>query len=296
MRARGRHAEYQIITDATADFAGDMGYELAQVQVVPMEVTVGRDRYLYGPEGDLQVQRFYAMQRAGAYASTSQINPPTYWNVFEQALKQGRDVLYLGFSSGMSGTVDNARACMEQLRCEYPQRRIVCYDTLAASAGEGFLVREAVRRQLDGMSMDDMLAWLDENRLRVCHWFTVDTFDHLRHGGRVSSVAAAAGNLLNIKPMLHVDQEGRLEVVKKLRGRRKAMHELLAVMEEGWQPERGRQVVVAHGDVPEAAETLRQMIADRFPEAELHTAQIGPVIGAHTGPGMMAVLYWGSNR
>lgn len=287
---------YRIFTDATADFSSDMMVGLPRVEVIPMEVTVGDDHFLYGPGGNLSVKQFYAMQRGGKFATTSQINPIVYRKAFESALKNGYDVLYLGFSSGMSGSFNNARLCMEELQQEYPQRKLICIDTLGGSVGESFLVREAARKQYEGMNIDELAAWAKTQKLKVCHWFTVDIFDHLKHGGRVSATAAAVGGLLNIKPMLHVDEVGKLSVVKKPRGRRKAIHEQIECMKAGWQPEISPLVVIGHGDDIDAAMMLKEAAKDKFPDADIHIAEIGPIIGAHTGPGMLALIYWGSNR
>ncbi len=288
--------DYKIFTDATADFCPSMLEGLPRIEVIPMEVTVGDDSFLYGPGSTLSVKQFYAMQRGGKFATTSQINPVTYRKAFEPALKAGYDILYLGFSSGMSGCFNNARLCMEELKEEYPERKLCCMDGLCASAGESFFVREALRKQYEGMDVDDLATWIDAQKLNVCHWFTVDTFDHLKHGGRVSAVAAAVGGMLNIKPMLHVDESGKLVVAKKPRGRRQAIRELVAKMQEGWLPEISPLVVIGHGDDIEAAVMLKEAVEAKFPNADIHIAEIGPIIGAHTGPGMLAVIYWGSNR
>ena len=289
---------YQIFTDATADLSEDLLSGCPPVGVVPMDVEVGEASYTYtyGPGGNLTTPDFYTMQRAGQFAVTSQINPETYRAAFEPALREGRDVVYLSFSSGMSGTIQGARLCAEELREAYPERTVLCLDTLCASAGEGFLVREAALRQKEGLDAQALAAWVETRRLQVCHWFTVDTFTHLRHGGRVSAASAAVGSMLQIKPLLHVDESGALKVAGKPRGRAGAIQAKLKRMEEGWRPDLGKLVVVAHGDCPEDADRLRQKIAERFPEAEIWTTEIGPVIGAHTGPGMLAVLYWGDNR
>ena len=288
--------DYKIFTDATADFCPSMLEGLPRIEVIPMEVTVGDDSFLYGPGSTLSVKQFYAMQRGGKFATTSQINPVTYRKAFEPALKAGYDILYLGFSSGMSGCFNNARLCMEELKEEYPERKLYCMDGLCASAGESFFVREALRKQYEGMNIDDLATWIDAQKLNVCHWFTVDTFDHLKHGGRVSAVSAVVGGMLNIKPMLHVDESGKLVVAKKPRGRRQAIRELVARMQEGWLPEVSPLVVIGHGDDIEAAVMLKESVEAKFPNADIHIAEIGPIIGAHTGPGMLAVIYWGSNR
>ena len=287
---------YQIFTDATADVCDSMLRVLPDIEIIPMEVAIGEENYVYGRKGRLTASGFYAMQRTGRFASTAQINPVAYANAFEPALQSGLDVLYLGFSSGMSGSLNNARLCMEELRARYPERKLICIDTLCASVGEGFLVCEAARKQREGMDIDTLAAWAQQNRLKICHWFTVDTFEHLKHGGRVSAASAAVGSMLNIKPLLHVDEQGKLAVMKKPRGRRKAIAEQIALMEQGWMKEVSSRVVIGHGDDQEAAGMLADAVCAHFPEAEVHVTQIGPVIGTHTGPGMLALIYWGNNR
>lgn len=287
---------YQIITDATADMSEEMLSGFPQIEIIPMEVIVGDESYVYGPSGNLTVEQFYAMQREGRYASTTQITPEAFKTAFEPYLQKGQDVLYLGFSSGMSGTMNSANICAMELEEIYPERKIICVDTLCGSVGEGLLVREAARKQAEGMEVEELAEWVTEHRLEVCHWFTVDTFSHLLHGGRVSAVSAAAGTVLNIKPLLHINDEGKLQVVEKPRGSKLAMKAQLKHMEQGWMPELGKIVVIGHGDCPENASILRGEITRHFPDAEVYMADIGPVIGSHTGPGMMALIYWGNNR
>ena len=178
----------------------------------------------------------------------------------------------------------------------FAERRLIVLDTLCASVGQAMLVREAARKQQEGLSIDELAAWVEENRLKICHWFTVDSFDHLKHGGRISAAAAAVGTMLQIKPLLHVDDEGKLRVAEKPRGRKQAIRTQIAHMKEGWTPEMSRLVVIGHGDCPEDAEQLRQAVLREFPDADIRTAYIGPIIGAHTGPGMLALIYWGANR
>lgn len=287
---------YQIFTDATADMCDEMLAGLPHIEVIPMEIQIGNETYVYGTAGDLTVEQFYEMQREGKFASTSQIRPDTYKAAFEPYLQEGQDILYLGFSSGMSGTINSANMCAIELEEAYPMRKVICVDTLCASAGEGFIVREAAKKQAEGMELEELVRWVTEHRLEVCHWFTVDTFQHLLHGGRVSAVAAVAGTVLNIKPLLHVDDKGKLRVMEKPRGNKQALKVKLAHMEQGWMPELGKLVLVGHGDSPENGKLLCERVAELFPEAEIYMVDIGPVIGAHTGPGMVALIYWGSNR
>ena len=287
---------YQIITDATADLNDELLSGLPKVRIIPMHVEVGGKEYLFGPGGSIDCGEFYGCLRNGQFASTSQINPEVYREHFEAILKEGKDVLYLCFSSGLSGTIQSARIAIADLQEEYPERTILCLDTLCAAVGEGLLVMEAARKQMEGMDIHALYRWLEEHRLKLCHWVTVDTFDHLKHGGRVSATSAAMGTILGIKPLIHVDENGKLEAVGKPRGKKKALEALLASMERGWQPEISRQVIIGHGDSPEVAEELCALVAARFPEAEIFIAPIGPVIGAHAGPGVMTVFFWGNNR
>lgn len=287
---------YKILTDATADLSTEMMAGLPEVEVIPMEITVGDDRYLYGTSDGLDAEQFYELQRSGKYASTAQIPPYVYYEFFKKYLEQGLDVLYLSFSSGLSGTFQSSQIAMNELREYYPERKIVSLDTKGASIGEALLVREAARKQGEGMSVMDLKQWILAHRLEACHWFTVDQLEHLKHGGRISPATAAIGTMLQIKPLLHVDREGVLTVVEKPRGRKKSIECQLSRMEKGWNPGFSREVIVAHGGNLPLAEQLKSAVAARFPEAQIYVAEIGPVIGAHTGPDMLALSYWGTNR
>ena len=287
---------YQIITDATADLNDELLNGLPEVKTIPMHVQVGGKEYLFGSGGNINTEEFYGFLRSGQFATTSQINPETYREYFDAILKQGMDVLYLCFSSGMSKTIQSAQMAIAELQEEYPDRTILCLDTLCAAVGEGLFVMEAARKQAQGMGIHELYSWLEAHRLNLCHWVTVDTFDHLKHGGRVSATSAAMGTLLGIKPLIHVDENGKLVAMGKPRGQKKALQALLSNMEKGWMPEISRQVIIGHGDSPEIAKELRDMVAQRFPEAEIYIAPIGPIIGAHAGPGVMTVFFWGNNH
>ena len=287
---------YQIITDATADLNDELLTGLPEVKIIPMHVQVNGKEYLFGPGGNITNEEFYAYLRAGQFATTSQINPETYREHFEKILKQGKDVLYLCFSSGMSRTIQSAQMAIAELREEYPDRTILCLDTLCAAVGEGLFVMEAARKQAQGMDIHKLYSWLESHRMNLCHWVTVDTFEHLKHGGRVSATSAAMGTLLGIKPLIHVDENGKLVAMGKPRGKKKALEALLSNMEKGWMPEISRQVIIGHGDSLDVAIALRDMVAERFPEAEIYIAPIGPIIGAHAGPGVMTVFFWGNNH
>lgn len=288
--------DYKIFTDATADFNFNMLNGYPSVEVIPMQVEVDGVEYTYGPNGNISVKEFYDLQRNGKFAATSQINPTVYTQIFKNYLDKGKDIIYLCFSSGMSGTLQSAKIAINELQEEYPERKIICIDTLCAASGEGFLICEAARKQSEGLKIYELADWVEKHKLEVCHWFTVDIFDHLKHGGRVSAAAATIGSMLNIKPLLHVDDEGKLVVMDKPRGRKKAMQLQINCMKKGWKPEIGKLVLIGHGDCLEVAEQLKELVKKNFPDAEIALAEIGPIIGAHTGPGMLSLIYWGSNR
>ena len=287
---------YRIITEATADLNSELLASLPEVTIIPMFVQVDNVEYKFGPCGNITTEEFYGMLRSGKYASTSQINPAVYRTYFEEILKQDLDVLYLCFSSGLSSTIQSARMAISDLQEEYPDRKIILLDTLAASVGEGLFVMEAARKQAQGMALEELVRWLEDHKLNLCHWFTVDTFEHLKHGGRVSAASAAVGSLLGIKPLLHVDDSGKLVAMAKPRGQKKALQMRRGSMEKGWMPELSNQVIIGHGDSPAVAAELKAMVAAQFPEAEIHIADIGPIIGAHAGPGVLAFFFWGNNH
>lgn len=289
-------ADYRLISDVTADVSEAIMAGVPSVELLPMPVKVGERDFLYGTPDSLTCEEFYQCLRQGQFATTAQITPTVYIEAFEPILEGGEDILYLCFTSGLSGSFASAQLAVRELRERFPQRKIICIDTLAASVGEGFLVREVSRKKAEGLSIDELAEWVEKHRLNACHWFTVDSFTHLKHGGRVSATVAAIGSVLNIKPLLRVDEEGKLGVVQKPRGLKAAMNALVTRMSEGWIPELGRLVVVGHGDCPDRAELLAGRIRAEFPDAEVYTACIGPVIGSHTGPDMLALVYWGSNR
>lgn len=291
---------YRIFTDATVDLTPELLQNLPEVSVIPMQIELSsadsQETYLWESGQTVSSKSFYHLQRKGFHAKTSQIPPHVYTAYFEPYLEQGLDIIYFSFSSGMSGSFQSAELSAKQLQEKYPRQTIRCVDTLCGSVGLGFLVWEAVLQQRNGLPVEELACWAETYRFYVCHWFTVDTFEHLRHGGRVSPAAATLGTVLNIKPMLHIDNTGKLQVAEKPRGLRKAMSAQLKRMEQGWIPELSQRVLIGHADCIEEAERLKQLVLKQFPDAEVYLSEIGPVIGAHTGPGMLALIYWGENR
>lgn len=213
----------------------------------------------------------------------------------EVHLRQGKDVLFLCFSSGLSSTRDSCAIAAEELREKYPDRKIYTVDTLAASGGQGLLVLLAGRKRLAGASIEEVRDFAEEIKLHIGHWFTVDSLTYLKRGGRVSPAAAAVGTMLNIKPVLHVDNEGHLIPVEKVRGRKAAIRALFRHMEETAVPNQ-ELVLVCHTCCREEAEGLRDMVQERFAPKEIQITDVGPIIGAHTGPGLMALFFVAAKR
>ena len=287
---------YRIVSDVSADVSKELLAGLPEPFLIPMDVVLGSEPHVYGPGGDLDNREFYAALRAGKFASTSQITPEAYRRAFRSVLDAGEDVFYLGLTQGLSSAYGNACMVAEELREEYPERKIYAVESYCASVGLGFFVREALERQREGMAIDELAAWAEESRLHVCHWFTVDVFDHLKHGGRVSAAAAAVGSLLQIKPMLRIAEDGTLTVIDKPRGRKQAVRRQLDHMRNNWDTARGKLVLIGHGDDEEAARQLKEAVLAEYPDADVRTAWIGALIGAHTGPGMLALIHWGFRR
>lgn len=291
---------YHIFTDATMDLPQELMKELSSITIIPMQITVSNTETgeCYDWESNqIQInQSFCHLQRNGFQAKTSQISPAVYTQYFESVLKQGSDVLYLGFSSGLSGSFQSALLSAEQLRLRYPERTILCVDSLCASVGLGFLVLEATRLQKSGVSIEELAQWAEAYRMNINHWFTIDTFEYLRRGGRISASSATLGSVLNIKPILNIDCDGILQTDEKARGRRKALSVLMNQLNKRWLPKTSSQIIIGHGDCIEDAENLKSLILNHYPNAEIYLSEIGPVIGAHTGPGVLALIFYGISR
>lgn len=245
---------------------------------------------------DMSPTAFYAKMREGATAKTSAINSEVFRMAFDETLKDGKDILYLSFSSGLSTTCNSARMAAEELRSQYPDRKIVVVDTLAASAGQGMLVKLAVDKKNDGASIDEVAAYVDKHLPKLCHWFTVDDLMYLKRGGRVSPTVAFVGNALGIKPILHVDYEGHLVKVTKARSRKNSIATLAdKYMELAENPGQG-PVYISHSDCLTDAEALADILKTRYGATVDIITDVGPVIGAHSGPGTLALFFIGTER
>mgnify|MGYP003364975407 CR=1 FL=1 len=288
--------DFVLMTDSTCDLAPEMAQELA-LTVIPLIYSIdGQEYYHYVDSRELDIHAYYDKLRAGLFPQTAQISPQEFREAFEPHLRAGKDVLYIAFSGGISGTCSTAAMVAKELQAEYPGRRMIVYDSLCASGGEGLLVYHAARLAQAGKTLDDVLAWLDENRLRLIHWFTVDDLDHLHRGGRISGAAALVGGMLGIKPVLHVDDEGRLVPMEKVRGRRKALERLVDHMAETAIDPVHQTVFLNHADCPDDARFVEEQVRTRLGVTDIRTYFIGPLIGAHSGPGTVALFFLGSKR
>ena len=288
--------DYVIITDSCSDMPSQMAKEL-DVTVIPMKFSLGGRTYTnYSDNHELAVHDFYDMLRAGEQSKTSQLSPSDFHEYFTPFLEQGKNILYIAFSSGLSGTFQNSLIAAKELEEEFPERRIECFDSLCACIGECALVWYAARCKKEGYSLEEILSWLNANRLHLCHWFTVDDLGHLKRGGRVSAATALAGTMLKIKPILHVDNEGHLVNVGKVRGRKASLDAIINKIGETGIDIEKQTVFVSHGDSPEEAKYVADEIKRRYNVHDVIVADIGPVIGAHSGPGTMAVYYLGTER
>lgn len=229
--------------------------------------------------------------RDGAKTSISQISPSELSQVFEKYMLQGKYILYLAFSSGMSGTYQNACLSAAELMKRYPQRRIICVDTLSASVKEGYLVYEAERKKKEGMELDDLADWVTEQRVRTCCWLIVDDLEILKRGGRISAATALTGTALQIKPILEIDNEGHLQLIRKVRGRKNSIRSLFNYYQEEREESDTGTVVIGHGDCMADATMLGAVIKEKFPQTSIIITHVGPVIGAHTGPGMLSITF-----
>jgi DegV family protein with EDD domain len=214
----------------------------------------------------------------------------------EPILKSGRDILSISFSSALSGTYNSARIAKEELQEKYPERKIIVIDSLSASMGQGLLVYHAAKRKQEGKSIEEVAKWVEENKLKLCHLFTVDDLNHLRRGGRLSPISAILGTILRVKPLLHVSIEGKLTVVSKSRGRHTSLDMLVQQMEKTIENPEGQTVFISHGDCLEEAEYVKEKMLAKLPIKDVVINYVGPVIGSHSGPGTIAIFYFGNDR
>ena len=283
--------EYLLFCDATNDLPAEVIDKL-DVRIIPMEVVLDDKSYVYDMyEKELSCAFFYEKLKEGKLSSTSQITPMHYDEIFRPILEEGKDIFYLCFTSGMSGTYQASLIAKETLLEDFPDRKIICVDSLCASVGEGMLLYHVAKQRLGGMGMEELEAWTIDHRLETAHWFTVEDLFHLNRGGRLSTVEALIGTALKIKPIISVDEEGKLYVASKVRGTKKCIEFLINKLEEeaGHLPK--QTVIIGNGDNMEQAKALEKILRERDLVEDVIITNIGPVIGTHTGPGMLALVF-----
>lgn len=287
--------DYVIVTDSCCDFDRELIQSL-DLTVIPLSVQLGADRFRNTPEEAPESHVFYTRLKQGEPAQTSAPNVEEFKQVFLPFLQQGKDVLYLGFSSALSGTYHNAAIAAQELAEEIEQAKVTAVDTLCASMGQGLLVDLAVQEKRKGKSLEEVRDFVLATMPRLCHWFTVGDLSQLRRGGRLSAGKAIVGNLLNIKPVLHVDDEGRLVPMESAKGRKKSVEALLKHMEETVIDPETQRIYISHGDCLADAQALAAMIQERLHVVSVTIGDVGPVIGAHSGVGTLALFFLGTKR
>ena len=286
---------YWIVTDSTIDMPKRYVDGQEHFRVLNMSYTM--DGVSYVPDGtDENSREIYRQLRAGKNIVTAQVNSESWREAFEEILAEGHDLLVIAFSSGLSGTCQAAFAAAEEAREKYPDRKVEVIDSLCASAGEGLLVDYALRNRDRGMSLEENATWVRENVQNIIHWFTVDDLMFLMRCGRVGAVSAYIGSLVKIKPILHVNEEGKLIPREKVQGRRKSIRALADKVKQNIVNPEGQLVLISHGDCEAEAQSLADMIRAELPVAEVRLSYIGPIVGAHSGPGTLAVFFMGKGR
>ncbi len=285
-----------IVTDSCADLTQEQ-VELMDIRIIPLTVEIEGITYAHYPdERELKIKKFYQQLRDKKVAMTSLVNVGSFLTFFESMISEGCDVLYIGFSSALSGTVQSAKVASEELKEQYPNDRIVVVDSLCASMGQGLLIWNAWKLKEEGKTIDEIVQWIDNNKLNLVHLFTVDDLGTLKRGGRLSDTQAFLGALLRIKPILHVDNQGRLVPLKKTRGRAFSLESMVELMKDRITEPKKQTIFISHGDCLDEAQAVGKMITEKYQVKEIIYNHIGPIIGAHSGPGTIAIFFMGTHR
>ncbi len=285
--------DYIITVNSTVD-TGKEWLEERNVPVIPLKYTIDGQEYtdMYG----LSDKEFFQKLREGKMSVTSQINPEEAKEMLEPYVKEGKDVLHLAFSSALSGTCNSMKIAAEELQEEYPEAKVIVVDTLCACMGEAMLLYYALKQKEAGKTIEEVAQWVEENKLHVCHNVTVDDLFHLHRGGRISKTAAVLGTMVKVKPIIHMDDNGALQVIGKERGRKKSLHKIVDMAverSEGWDNE---IIMITHGDCLEDAEYVAKLVREKMGVENVFIHNIGTVIGSHTGPGVVATFCMGNKR
>lgn len=287
---------YILMTDSSCDLSPEMIREL-DLQIVPLSVVIDGEAHTNDmDQSRYSVEEIYQMLRDGKHITTSAANVDQFQNAMRPFLEQGDDVLMLSFSSGLSATYSACEVAVAALQEEYPQRTVAAVDTKCASMGQGLLVYLAAQKKAQGASLEEVRQFAEDTKMQICHWFTVDDLFFLKRGGRVSAASAAIGSVLNIKPVLHVDNEGKLIPMSKVRGRKASLRAMAKKMEETAINPQDQIVFISHGDCLADAQDLANQVKTQLGVKEVVINYIGPVIGSHSGPGTVALFFLGNPR
>lgn len=285
--------DYVITVNSTVDLPKEW-LEERNVPVVPLRYTM--DGQTYEDMNGLTAKEFFDKLREGKMSVTSQVNPEEARAALEPFLKEGKDILHLAFSSGLSGTCNSMKIAGEELKEEYPEAKVIVIDTLCACLGEGLLLYKALQQKAAGKTIQETADWVEENKLHICHDVTVDDLNHLHRGGRISKATAVVGTMVKIKPIIHMDDNGKLQVIGKERGRKKSLNKIVDMAVEqskGWDND---IIMITHGDCIEDAEYVAGLVREKMGIDNILINNIGTVIGSHTGPGVVAVFCMGNKR
>ena len=285
--------DYVITVNSTVDLPKEW-LEERNVPVVPLRYTI--DGQTYEDMSGLTAKEFFDKLREGKMSVTSQVNPEEARAALEPFLKEGKDILHLAFSSGLSGTCNSMKTAGEELKEEYPEAKVIVIDTLCACLGEGLPLYKALQQKAAGKTIQETADWVEENKLHICHDVTVDDLNHLHRGGRISKATAVVGTMVKIKPIIHMDDNGKLQVIGKERGRKKSLNKIVDMAVEqskGWDND---IIMITHGDCIEDAEYVAGLVREKMGIDNILINNIGTVIGSHTGPGVVAVFCMGNKR
>lgn len=283
-------SNYEIYTDSSCDLSKEI-IEKYDIKVMQLEVIIDDDAPILNK--DIEAKVLYDKLRDGAMAKTAAVTPGYFEEHMRKSLEEGKDILYIGFTSALSVTYNNGAMIIGELQEEYPDRKLLSIDSLCASAGQGLLVHFAALKREEGQSIQEVFQAVMDMKDKIHHQVTVDDLFFLKRGGRISATTAVAGSVLNIKPIIEVTEEGKLDTVGKIRGRKHAMRELVSKMKEHADLDTWNYVFLSHGDCLEDAEHVKEMVEEAFPQAKVEISFVGPVVGAHTGPGVIALCYLG---
>lgn len=289
-------SDYIIITDSSCDLPDSLVKEL-ELEVLPLSFIMDGKTYRNYPDNrEMSPEEFYGKEKEGVMATTNAVNVGEATDAIEAVLKQGKDVLVLAFSSGLSTTYNSFKIAADDLAEQYPGRKVYAVDTLCASLGQGMLVYQAAKMRQEGKSIEEVRDWTEENKLRQCHWFTVNDLFFLKKGGRVSAATAVVGTMLQIKPVMHVDNDGHLIKVGTARGRKASLNTIIDKVAELGEDPASQTMFICHSDCLEDAQYISDQVKARYGVKEIIINPIGPVIGAHTGPGCVSLFFTGKHR